>query len=275
MTVWGSSFAVTKASVAQIPPLLLAFLRFSVASGILLSLAYGYRRSAARASIRAWPILILMGLTGVTLYYVGSNMAMIYTSASQGVLIQSAIPAVTAIFAVVWLKERLSVRRIGGIGVSMLGVLLVVLSSSPDRDAPRPLLGALFMLSTVFAWASYTVLAKRLAGADQLWITTYTAVAGTLLLVPLVLVESGRQSFPPIPIAVWFNVLYLGAISSAGGYLLYNWSLTYLDASQTANFVNLTPVVGVAIAVLFLGETVTPLQLTGGALVLLGVWLAA
>jgi drug/metabolite transporter (DMT)-like permease len=51
-----------------------------------------------------------------------------------------------------------------------------------------------------------------------------------------------------------------------------NWSLTHLDASQAANYVNLLPIVGVAIAVLFLGEGVVPIQVLGGALVVLGVW---
>jgi drug/metabolite transporter (DMT)-like permease len=71
----------------------------------------------------------------------------------------------------------------------------------------------------------------------------------------------------------WLSILYLGALSSAGCYLLYNWSLVHLDASQAANYLNLLPIVGVAIAVVFLGEAVIPVQLLGGALVLFGVWL--
>ena len=65
----------------------------------------------------------------------------------------------------------------------------------------------------------------------------------------------------------------MGVICSALGYLIWNWSLQHLDASQAANCVNLIPVVGVASGALVLGEAVTGVQLAGGALVLAGVWL--
>jgi drug/metabolite transporter (DMT)-like permease len=56
--------------------------------------------------------------------------------------------------------------------------------------------------------------------------------------------------------------------------LLYNYALKYLDASQTANFLNLMPIMGAVIAVLFLGENLTLWQSAGGALVLIGVWIS-
>ncbi len=110
------------------------------------------------------------------------------------------------------------------------------------------------MLGTVIVWAIYTILAKRLADVDQLVVTAYSTAFGTLLLAPFALVELSGKSFPTISVGGWLSVLYLGAISSAGCYLLYNRSLKHLEASQTANFLNLMPVIGVATAVLFLGD---------------------
>lgn len=276
MVVWGSSFAVTKASLAQVPPILFAFIRFTIASLTLLGLAAVRRRGTtpSPAPAPAWHMLALVGLTGVTLYYVTSNLALFYATATQGALIQSAIPAVTAVFAVIWLKERLSARRAGGIGLSVLGVLLIVASSPASGQERNPLLGAVLMLGAVLTWAVYTVVAKRLAGADPFLVTAYSAVLGTIFLAPVALLEMGGQPFPTLGLADWLRLLYLGTLSSAAGYLIYNWSLSQLDASQTASFVNLMPIAGVAIAILFLGERVMPLQLIGGGIVLLGVWLA-
>ena len=69
--------------------------------------------------------MITMGLIGVTLYYGLFNFSMRYTSASQGALVQSCIPAMTALVAVLWLREHASALRWFGIGLSIAGVLIV------------------------------------------------------------------------------------------------------------------------------------------------------
>jgi drug/metabolite transporter (DMT)-like permease len=280
MVIWGSSFAVTKASLAQVPPITFAFIRFSLASVILLIMAAVQRRRAGAAAAPApgWRSVALIGLSGVTLYYVTSNLALYYATASQGALVQSAIPAVTALLAAVMLKERLARRQWAGIGLSVLGALLIVagaVARAPAAGQGRnPLLGAALMFGAVLVWAVYTVLAKQLAHTDPYLVTAYSAVLGTILLAPIALLELHGQPLPALGLADWLRLLYLGILSSAFGYFLYNWSLAHLSAGQTANFVNLMPIAGVAIAVLFLGESVSLIQLMGGAVVLIGVWLA-
>jgi drug/metabolite transporter (DMT)-like permease len=76
--------------------------------------------------------------------------------------------------------------------------------------------------------------------------------------------KASLAQVPPITFA-FLRLLYVGVLSSAFGYFLYNWSLGFLSAGQTGNFVNLIPIAGVVIAVLFLGEAVVPAQLVGHA----------
>jgi drug/metabolite transporter (DMT)-like permease len=275
MLVWASASTVTKAALTQVPPLLFALLRFSVASAVLLPIAYAGRKRARRLSGREWGRIAAMGFCGVTLFYFSYNLALYYASASLVVILQSAIPAVTAVFAVFLLRESPSGRRVLGIMLSLFGILLVALAAEPGRDASNPLLGTILMLGAVAGWALYTILAKRLAAAPQLTITAYSTTIGTALLIPLVLIELKSAPIPVITTQGWLGIVYLGVISTAGGSLLYNRSLTHLDASQTAAFLNLLPIFGVAIAVIFLGETVSALQLVGGGMVLLGVWITS
>jgi drug/metabolite transporter (DMT)-like permease len=272
MSIWGSSFAITKAALSHMPPLSFALLRFLVASGVLCGFCYPRRQHLSSLLHSGWLTLLGMGLTGITLYYVGYQFGLVYGSATQGAFIQAIIPAATAIAAVAVLHEQLSKHRMVGIGVSLLGVMMVILAAPVDGVAPRPVLGALFMAGSVLAWALYTVFAKRLAHADVLLVTTVSTIFGTILLCPFVLAEMQTHPLPPLTLGDWLSILYLGTLSSAGCYLLYNWSLAHLDASQAANYVNLLPIVGVVIAVLFLGESVVPIQVLGGALVVLGVW---
>lgn len=274
VVIWGSSFAVTKASLAEVPPILFALLRFAVASVLLVTLAQMRGGAAKLPRPIPWITIALMGLTGICLYYIGFNVALSYTSASQGALIQSFIPVVTALLAVVFLKESLSAKPLLGIGISIAGVLLIMALAAPSVDARNPMLGNALMLVAVVLWSVYTILAKGLADMDQLAVTAYSTMLGTLMLIPAALFESYGKSFPTISASGWLSVLYLGAVSSAAGYLLYNRSLQHLEASQTANFLNLMPVIGVATAFLFLGETLTMWQLAGGLLVLIGVWIS-
>jgi drug/metabolite transporter (DMT)-like permease len=271
MIVWGSSYSVTKASLNAVPPIFFALLRMSLASILLLILVQlRYRKSKMPRPI-PWMIICLMGLTGTCLYYTFFNMGLFNTTATNAVIIQSFIPVVTALLAFVFLKEPLYVKRLIGIGISIAGVLLIIFLAAPSGKARNPFLGNILILTSVFVWATYTILAKRLSNIDPLLVTAYSITAGTLLLVPVTFVELSGKPFPVIAGKTWLSLIYLGAISSAAGILIYNYSLRHLTASQASSFLNLMPVIGVIIAVVFLKESLTPWQVAGGVLVLIGV----
>jgi drug/metabolite transporter (DMT)-like permease len=274
MAIRGSAFSVTKAATVEMPPVLIAFLRFALAAAILLPLALLRRTQSPPMGKRHWITVAAMGICGFTLFQAGSNIAQTYTTATQAAIIQSIIPVLTAILAALVLRERLSGRRVAGIALSLVGVLVVVLVAAPSERARDPLLGGAIMLGAVGMWAIYTVLAKRLSGADLLHVTAYSPLFGALFLLPLALLESGGRALPAISVLGWLSIAYLGVLSSAMASLLYNRSLAELEANQAATFINLVPIVGVVVAVLFLGEPLIAWQLLGGAVTLVGVWLA-
>jgi drug/metabolite transporter (DMT)-like permease len=182
--IWGTTFVITKSALDEIPPLLLALLRFSVASAILLPLVSLRGGLALLPSPVPIGVLAAMGLTGVALYFIGFNLSLVYMSASAASLLQATTPAITAVMAVAFLGERFMARRAAGIGLSMLGVALIVLAAEAGADAPNPLLGALFMLGAQSAWAVYTTISKRVQHLSRLAVTAYSSALGTLLLVP-------------------------------------------------------------------------------------------
>jgi len=275
MLMWGGTYVVTKAGVDELPPMLFALLRFGIASLLLVPLALVRGGWARLPRPIPWRTLLLMGLTGVGLYYIGFNLALTYTTASQGALIQSSIPAITAVMAMVWLRERLSRQRVLGIVLAVVGVLLIVARASPDASARSPLVGNLLMFGTVLLWGVYTILAKQVADVDIIAITASVAVIGTIMLVPAALIEAAGRPLPSISSASWLRIFYLGALASAVGYLLYGRALRDLDASLVGAFVNLAPVIGVVSGVVLLGEAIAPIAILGGALVLVGVWMSS
>jgi len=275
MIVWGSTYVVTKAAVRDIPPLTLAALRYLIAAVVLVPIAMA--RGGSMRLTRPLPIapLVSMGLTGIAILTVGFNYGLIYGSASQGALVYSLAPAAVAVAAVLGLREVLSGRRITAIVLSVAGAALVVMSGQVDQTAPRPLLGALCMLAGVLAWAYYTVIAKRLAHADQVVVIAWVTMMGTAMLLPLAAVELLQGPLPRLTLASCLSLLFLGAVASAGAYVVYSLILRELDASLVGAYFPLDPLVGVATAVLFLGEVLRPGQVAGGVIALAGMWLAA
>jgi drug/metabolite transporter (DMT)-like permease len=275
MLVWGTSFVVTKAVLVEVPPFLLALLRFILAAGILVALAQAQGGVALLPRPRPLGTLAIMGLTGVTLFIAPYNLGLVYTTASDAALITGSAPALTVALAAFTLGERPGKLGALGIGLSVLGAALIVVSGGREADAPNPLLGNLLVLGSLVSWSAFTILGKRLQHAPQLAVTAYSTVFGALFLVPFAASEipAGLPSSPSPP--AWLGILYLGVFPSALCYLLWNRALGALEAGQAANFLNLIPAIAVATAVLFLGETLAPAQLIGGAMILTGVWLSS
>lgn len=275
MVVWGSTFVVTKAGIAELPPLTMAFIRVSIGALVLLPIAVP-RMRASQAPL-PWKSIWAMGLVGVTLYYVVFNSSLAYTSASQGALVQSSIPAVTALIAVLWLREAASRMRVFGIALSIAGVLIVFAGGSTQASgaAPQPVLGNLLMFASVVCWGWYTAMAKRVAESDAIVVTTWVTGIGAALLLPLAVHELWGQPLPRPNAGALLGVAYLGVFASGAGYVLYNFALKGMAASQVGVFTNLIPIVGVLTGVIALGEPLAWQAIVGGIVVMLGVWLTS
>jgi drug/metabolite transporter (DMT)-like permease len=276
MIIWGTTYIITKIAIREVPPLTLAALRFLITALVLLPFAIA--AGGLKRLPKPFPILdiVTMALTGFVLYYAFFNYALEYGSASQGALIQALIPVGVAITAVIVLKEKLSKMRTAGIALAVLGVAMIVLAGKSDSASPNPVLGAVLMLFSVVVWSIYTVQVKRLADVEPTVLLTAIATVGTLIQLPLVAVELIRRPEPlAITVQGWASVVFLGAIASGFGLLVYNRALRLLDASLVGTYINLVPIIGVVSAVLFLGEALEGWQIVGSVLALVGVWLAS
>jgi drug/metabolite transporter (DMT)-like permease len=99
-------------------------------------------------------------------------------------------------------------------------------------------------------------------------------VIGTVLLFPAVVFELWHKPLPVITFNGWLAIIYLGAIASALSFFLYNQALETLTASEIGVLINLDPIVGAAIAIIFLNESINAWQIGGTVLVLGGAWLS-
>ena len=271
---WGFAYVVTKSGLDAVPPMMFALLRYAVASLLLVPLALARGGLKRLPHPIPWRTLFLMAITGVALYYVLFNLALAYTSASRTALIQSAFPAIVAVMAVFWLRERVTRQRFTGIGLAIVGVVLIV-AAQDDASARNPLLGNALAFASVLSWGTYTILAKRISDADPIAVTAVISLIGTVMLVPAALIENADVALSSIPRDGWLAIVYLGGLASAASYLLYSRALRDIDASLVGAFINLSPVIGVVSGVLILGEALTTSAIVGGVMVLAGVWLSS
>jgi drug/metabolite transporter (DMT)-like permease len=273
MCVWGSTFVVTKATFDEIPPLTLAFLRVSIGALVLapFALRRRYRLSQQRPPL-PWGTILKLGAIGVAFYYFAFNLGMSLTSASQGALVQSCIPAMTALVAVLLLRERASRLRLLGIALSIVGVSIVFSGGSTD-DAVASLTGNALVFLSVIAWGTYTVIAKRLAEHDSVVVTACIIGVGAVLLLPIAAFELAGRAMPSLTLQGWFGLLYLGVLASGLAFLVYNYALRFMDAGQAGVFANLIPVVGVLSGIVVLDEPLSWQSFAGGVVVMIGVWI--
>jgi len=268
--LWGSSFALLKLGLEEISPVNLAFLRFLFALPFFIAYAYFQDRNIFDKSIfRDWKILVILGLTGVTLYHTFQNVGLQFTTASNSSLIISANPVFIALLGHFYLKEEMTWKRVFGIILAFFGVILCI---GPLKLVFNPMgvIGDLLSLGAGLSWAFYSVFGKKILskyGAQR--ITMFSMIFGTLFLFPILLFSEGPAL--PTSIWLWFLLLILSFLCSGMAYFLWYKALEEVSATKAGVSLFFLPVVSILFARLVLLESVDTSFVTGAFLVMFGV----
>lgn len=267
--LWSTAFALSSVVLDTSSPAVLSVGRFVIALAVLVPLAA--RRTGFVRTLRA-PRTIVLGLTGVTLYYSLTNIGLLFTSPGTVALSNALLPVLTTVLAVVILKERPSLRTIIGLVLATAGVALVAaagLSFDP---------GILLVAGGLASYALYTVLLKqdsdRSGSSDPLVLATATAVWGTVLMLPWLLGEvlAGAARLPHGAPGI-LSLLFLGLVVSAPTLVLYNYGAERLPAAISGIATAGIPALGYAFAVV-LGEAPVLIKVIGGVIALAGILVA-
>ena len=257
---------MVKIAVGLIDPLAFAAARFAVGAAALVIIVLVTEGSLAirRADL---PLLAAAALLGVTLQQVLFVLGLSAATASSTSILFATTPLWTALIAMVVGLERPGRRTWVTLVFGIVGVALVVRgSAAPGGDGS--LVGDLLVLASALAWASYSVIVVPLLGRySALRVSAAVTLVGALALVPLGLPALVTTDFAAVPVGVWAIVCYaaLGALVLTN--LLYFTAVRNVGAPRAAAFIYLQPVFGIVFAVLLLGESITPLQVTGAAVV--------
>ncbi len=273
--LWGGNFAAIRMLLDDLAPLEVIFIR-TIGAAFFFSLVL-LATGRPRISIprRDLARLVGIGVLGVTVL----NLAMIYGQsripATLASLIVTSNPIHTALISRVLTGEPLTRRKLGGIALAFVGLVIVLRFGSVGAGAlsTRELAGAGILAIAPFSWAFYTVLSKPLlATYPSVHVAAYTTLAGAAPFLTLPLLRPGLLGhISHLDGRGWEAALFVTLISFVGGYILWYRGLQVLTPSEAAVYIYLVPVFGLLTAWLLLDERPTFYLLLGGATILTGV----
>ncbi|GAA3395604.1 DMT family transporter [Streptomyces roseoviridis] len=270
--VWSGSFVATRDMADTVPPVQAVFWRWIIALVAVAPFAarpFWRQRKLIR---RHLGFVALASLFGVALYNTLVHQAGLTTSASNMGMIMAASPVLMTLYARVG-GERLGARRLLGLLVAVLGVLLLVGKGSLAVDLAA---GDLWMFAAALSFASYSALLKRKpAGIDGLAFLFTTFVLGALMLAPAYAVSLSLQGAFPVTAGTAGPLLYVGVFSSAVAFFAWNKAIALIGAARAGVVYYLQPVCVALLSYVLLGEELGLLGVACMGLILGGVALAS
>jgi drug/metabolite transporter (DMT)-like permease len=268
---WGANFSLVKLALRDLSPLAFTSLRFLLASGVLwVFLKAGGDR--VRIKRLHWLAVIGLGIIGTTIYQTLFIYGIDWTLAGNASLMLATTPVFTTLLSLVFRQERSSLVVAAGVGLSVLGIALVVLGGSTGVGfSAATLTGDLAVLVAAAAWSVYTVgsvpLVHRYGVVPVTAATMWVGTAGLLIVSLPALVGQDWAAVHPIS---WLAVLYSGVFAIATAYFLWYFCVRQIGSTRTAVYTNFTPVVALLVAWPALGEVPTALQAAGAGGIIVG-----
>lgn len=272
MFIWGSSFIALKIAMIDLGPLTVIFFRMLIASLCFVYFIKDFLKfNFTKKNIQ---LLLLLAFFEPCLYFIFEAKALQNTTVSQAGMITSLLPIIVGVAAGYFLKEKITKRLILGSIVALIGAVILSLQATASMDAPNPILGNIYEFLAMVCGAGYTIVARYLTKEfSALFITAFQVFIGTIFFFPFFIFE-----YTQLVLNFTFNsvisLFYLGVIVTLGGYGLYNYALTKIEASKAAVFIYLIPIFALILANQILNEKITFVELIASAIILVGVFIS-
>lgn len=278
--VWGIAGPVIKFTLGGIAPLPFLTYRFAISAliGILYFLIKGFRFPNLKKTL---PLAIIYSLLAFPVALMVLFLGLDKTGVLDMSLITLLAPLLVAIGGVIFFKDHITKREKVGILIVLTGVLFTTFYPIINGDASSiHLFGNVLIFVFLFADSIATLLAKKLVQQDvpPLALTNLGFVIGAVVLIPVALSNYGFSGITnlitTLPVQYHLGVLYMAILSGTTAYFLWVLAQKSIEVSEAALFRYLGPVFGVPLAIVWLGEKITPYFIVGAVLIAIGVIIA-
>jgi len=267
--LWAGNFIAGKYTAHHATPMMLTELRYGIASLVLLPIVKLAEQRLLPPKQAVWP-LIGMGLTGVVLYNVFMFLALERTSANNVGLLSALNPVAIALVAFFVHREKLSLRKVAAMLVSLAGVAVVISDGKPGNLLELKFnAGDLFMLASVLTWGFYSVIgARTMRAVTPMAATMWAGFFGSAMLIPALVVFPSPLSALP---SFWFGALYIAIGGTVIAMVMWNIGVKQVGGTLSGMFLNFNPIFTAILSSVLLDERMSALQAIGTAIVIAGV----
>ena len=272
--LWAVNFLVAKVALRHFPPMLLAALRLTLAGAVIAPIYLWKRRSAEPLPREPWliPRLIAIGVFGIGLNQMFFTLGIGKTSVAHAALIIALGPVFAFLISAAVGQEQLSARKASGLAVAFIGVAL--LQRAPEGARSATPWGDFLIFLAGFTFSAFAVASKSIrAKFDSLTMTSAAYAGSGLVLLPVTLWYSQGFSYASVSFEGWAAVAYMALVSSLLCYAIFYYAMHYMTVTRLSAFAYLQPVFATGLAIPLLGESLNSSLISGGVLVLFGVFL--
>lgn len=273
--LWGFNTVFIKVSVDSMPVTLFLFIRFTLATLILLPFALRKRK---KLKFKVKSRIILSSLIGLSAFMLLMGEGLKRTSALDTAVIFLIAPVVMYVLSIEILKEKFNPKILFGLIIALIGAGLVVVSpvlNATGSTDGRSFVGNLIVLVSVFIAVLGTVMVKQvLKKAPPIQVTTLRFAVVPISMLPILYYQRPDIFAINWSSSVILSLTYSILIGSVLSYSIYHWALKKISGEQSSVFHYLDPLGGVIGSIIFLNDTLTPIILLGASLTVLGVYLS-
>ncbi|AOJ83142.1 multidrug DMT transporter permease [Burkholderia savannae] len=277
MLLVGSNVGIGKSIVAFVPVAILATLRFVIANAVLWPLFSPVKMRTVKRG--EWLNLFLQAFFGTFMFTLLMLNGVQRTSAVAAGVITSTIPAVVALFAWLFLREKPNGRALVSIALAIVGVVTINLANGGASEGgghASSLSGNLLMLGAVCCESIYVILSRRLTQTlAPIDICAYTHLFGLLLMLPLGAGALWHFDYASVPAGIWALVVWYGLSASIFSFWLWMKGIRHVPGSLAGVFSAVLPISAAIYGILFLGERPTLAHGFALACVVTGIVLAS
>jgi drug/metabolite transporter (DMT)-like permease len=271
--IWTVNFIAGKIAFRHMPVMMLVATRLELAA-LVMGVIFFFTPRRTKLDRRDIKTFILLGILGVLINQGGFSLGLKYTTVGHSAIIISIAPVLVMLLAGVSGLESISRYKIIGMALCFIGVIILASENGFGSFTSGTIKGDLITGVSVTGYSIYAVLAKRVVDRyDTVTMNFYNFLVAAICLLPLAIYEWIHVDWGSVGWAGWTGLAYMAVLSSVVAYLIYYWALRHMDASRLAATTYIEPVLAMILGAIFLGEHFTGHVLTGGALVLTGVYI--
>jgi drug/metabolite transporter (DMT)-like permease len=274
--LWAGNIVLGRGMVGMVPPIALAYWRWTGAFLIAVGFAWPYLRRDWRVLLVRWRLMLLLSATGIATYNTMSYIGLTSTTALNVLLLQSAGPLIIILWAFALFGDRPSLWQAAGVVLSLIGVAVIAAHGSLESLLHLSLnRGDVWILVAMLIYGVYAALFRVRPAAHPMSFLVATMGIGSMMILPFYLWEVAEGGRIEGGLPAWLALAYIAVFPSFVAYLFFNRGIELIGAARSGQSWHLMPVFGSILAVIVLGEQFHIYHAVGIALIAGGIVLAS